>query len=1078
MNCPNCGFENPSGFKFCGECGKHLIPKESKSGDISERAERRQLTVVFCDLVESTTLSEKLDPEVFRNVLLEYQKASSEAVKRFEGYIARIIGDGLLIYFGFPTAHEDDARRAIHSSLGIVAEIEKLHSRLQKEMDISLAVRIGVHTGLVVVGEMEAGDSRGTLDIVGETPIVAARLQTLAQPNTVLISSTTQHLIRGEFNCHALGSHTLKGISQPMDVYEVLNERAAHERTELDIAARSTPFVGRETELDQLLEHWGHARKGSGQAVLLSGEAGIGKTRLVQVVTERIAGDSHARLTCRCSPYFEFSAFHPVIDLLERWLQFQRKDSPEEKLKQLETVLGEFDLPQDEVVPLFAELLSIPTTDHYPPMMLEPQLKKQKTIKSLIDLLVEMSKREAVMLIVEDLHWIDPSTLELLDMLIDQVSSYRIFLMLVCRPAFESPWSERSVPVPISLERLTQPQVENLVSELAGGMSLPKEVLEQIVSKTDGVPLFVEELTRMVLESGLLVEGEDSYELVGPLPPLAIPSTLQDSLMARLDKLSTVKEVAQLGATLGREFSFELLKAVSPLDESTLQRELGQLVEAEMLYQRGLPSDASYIFKHALVQDAAYRSLLRSKRQQFHQHIAQVLETRFLEIVQAQPELIAHHFTAAGLAEQAIPYWQKAGELAFQHNGLIEAVGHLTKALAELIELPETDDRNSREVDIRFILTNAYVNAEGYNSPNVISQIERVMDLADYIEELPKLANMIDQAWAHYYARTEWEPALKYARQNLDMASKVEENTIFLSVGHNSHTANYGVLAKFEEGLEHAEKCLAATTPEIQQIELQLWGNSHLITSGSWRAYHLQHLGHTDQALTQINQTLEQAREQNPYALCFGLGFANILGIFRQDREYLRQQVKELMDVSQEYDIGMFIAVGMPYQGFLSVLDGQEEAIEIIIRGVETCASVEFNIFLPFQNALIAEAYSRFEDNNNALTSLNTALELCQQHQSHHYEAEIYRMKGDCLLSLKSKSEEVEEHYMKAIVIAQKQKARWWELRATVSLARLWQSQDKVSEARKKLSAIYAWFTEGFDTVDLKEAKTLLDELS
>lgn len=1074
MNCPNCEFENPPGFKFCGECGGPLTPPEDKSA----LAERRQLTVMFCDLVGSTALSEQLDPEEYREVLIDYQKACSDVVKRFEGYVARVVGDGLLIYFGYPQAHEDDAPRAIHAGLGMVAEVEQLGTRLKSEMDINLAVRLGVHTGLVVVGEMEAGDSRGPLDIVGETPIIAARMQDLAEPNSIVISDATLRLIQGDFNYQSLGEHTLKGISQPMEIHRVLHERAAHERTELDVATAQTPFVGREAELDQLLEHWKQAREGVGQSVLLSGEAGIGKTRLVQVLTEHIAEDSHTRLTCRSSPYFEFSAFHPLIDLLERWLQFQRNDSPEKKLNRLETALGEFDLPLAEVVPLFAELLSIPTDEHYPPLILEPQLKKQKTITSLIDLLVAVSQQEAVLLIFEDLHWIDPSTLELLDALIEQVSSSPIFLMLVCRPAFESPWSGRSFPVTISLERLSQSQVQNLVSELAGGMSLPEEVLEQIVSKTDGVPLFVEELTRMILESGLVVIEDDGYELAGPLPPLAIPATLQDSLMARLDKLSTVKEVAQLGATLGREFSYELLQAVSALDETTLQRELGQLIEAELLYQKGQPPDASYIFKHALVQDAAYRSLLRSKRQQFHQHIAQVLEERFTETVNNQPELLAHHYTSARLPEQAIPYWQKAGDIAFHHNGLIEAIGHLTKAIDLLSEIPETDDRNSREVDIRFILTNAYVNSEGYNSPKVVSQIEKIMELADYIDELPKLANVIDQAWAHYYARTEWEPALKYARQNLDMASKVEENAIFLSVGHNSHTANYGVLAKFEEGLEHAEKCLAVTTPELQQIELQLWGNSHLITSGSWRAYHLQHLGYADQALQQMNQTLEHAREQNPYALCFGLGLTCSVVVFLQDWEYLRKQAGELMNVSQEYDLGMFIAVGMIYQGFVSVLDGHKEALAMIIQGVETCASVEFNIFLPFQNALIAEAYASLEDNDNALQSINTALEQCSQFQSHNFEAEINRLKGTYLSSLKSNPEEIEAQYMKAIEVAQQQKAKWWELRATVSLCRLWQSQGKVPEAKEKLLAVYDWFTEGFDTVDLKAAKALLDELA
>ena len=614
-------------------------------------AERRQLTVLFCDLVDSTVLAGQIDPEDLREVVRAYQATCAEVIQQFGGYIAQYLGDGLLIYFGYPQAHEDDAQRAVRASLGMLNAMQALNARLEQDQGIQLAVRLGIHTGLVVVGDIGGAERQEQLAL-GETPNIAARLQGLAVPDTVVISEATAQLVHGYFVCQALGAQVLKGLAQPLMVYRVLHESGA--QTRLDVAATRglTLLVGREQEVGLLGERWERAAEGMGQVVLLTGEAGIGKSRLVQVLGDQIVGTAATRIECRCSPHTQHSALYPIIAHLERALAFTRNDTPADKLHKLEDALASYAVPLSDMVPLFAALLSLPLPAHYPPLTLTPQRQRQKTLEALLTWLWQETDKHPVLFIVEDLHWVDPSTLEFLNLLVDQSPTARIMVLMTCRPEFTPPWPSRAHLTPLTLTRLPRPQVERMVASVAGAKALPREVVQQIVAKTDGVPLFVEELTKTVLESGLLREHEDHYELTGPLPALAIPATLQDSLMARLDRLSTVKTVAQLGATIGRQFAYDLLQAISPLDEGTLQQGLRQLVEAELLYQRGMPPQATYIFKHALIQDTAYQSLLKSTRQQYHQRLSRCWRDSFPRLVETQPELLAHHYTEAGLASR------------------------------------------------------------------------------------------------------------------------------------------------------------------------------------------------------------------------------------------------------------------------------------------------------------------------------------------------------------------------------------------------------------------------------------------
>ncbi|MBI3798900.1 MAG: AAA family ATPase [Deltaproteobacteria bacterium] len=631
-----------------------LGPRTSDSGLSS--GERRQLTVMFCDVVGSTALSERLDPEDLRTVMQAYQQACVAVISRFDGHVAKYLGDGVFLLLP------------------------------QLQLPSPLQVRVGIHTGLVVAGEMGSGQYREALAIVGETPNIAARLQEHALPNSVVISQTTSRLVAGLFKCQNLGPQLLKGLSTPFSVYRVVGESEAQSRFEVAVQKGLTPLVGRVEELALLQQRWEQANAGAGQVVLLSGEPGIGKSRLVQELTEQLGHEGVTRLEFRCLPYHQNSALYPIIDHLQHLLQFAREDSPAAKLEKLQHMLSHYRFPQTDTFSLLAMLLSLPHPAGSPPITGSPQKQKEKMQAALVAWLVEEAEKAAVYCTWEDLHWADPSTLEVLTLFLDQVPTTRLLGVLTFRPEFTLPWGNRSHVSQMTLSRLGRSEVEALVERVTGGKALPSEVVQQIVAKTDGVPLFVEELTKTVVES---VESLESIGSLGSpnrtaLPAVAIPATLHDSLMARLDRLGSAKEVAQLGAALGREFSYEMLQAVSPLDEERLQQELKQLVAAELVYQRGLVPQAHYLFKHALIQDTAYQSLLKSTRQQYHRQIAQVLTGRFPETVETQPELVAQHFNEAGLIEQALPYWQRAGERASQRSAYVEAVTHLTKGLEVL----------------------------------------------------------------------------------------------------------------------------------------------------------------------------------------------------------------------------------------------------------------------------------------------------------------------------------------------------------------------------------------------------------
>jgi TOMM system kinase/cyclase fusion protein len=1042
-------------------------------------AERRQLTVMFCDLVDSTALAVQLDPEDLREVVRAYQETSAAVIQRFGGYIAQYLGDGLLVYFGYPQAHEDDAQRAVRAGLGLVTAMGELNARLARHTGVRLAVHIGIHTGLVVVGEMGGGSRQEQLAL-GETPNVAARIQGLAAPDTVAISPATFRLVRGYFTCQDLGAHTLKGLAAPLQVYRILGESAAQSRLEVAEASGFTPLVGRESEVALLLERWVQSQDGRGQVVLLRGEAGIGKSRLVEALRERVLREGATRIAFRCSPYYQNSALYPVIDHLQRFLQWQRDDAPEAKLDTLERVLRTYRLPLEEVVPLFAALLSVPLPERYPALNLTPQRQRQKTQEALVAWLLEAAERQPVLAVWEDLHWADPSTLEWLSLVLDQAPTARMLTVLTCRPELRPPWSPQAPVTQVILNRLGHAQIEAMITHLTGGKVLPAEVVQQVVAKTDGIPLFVEELVKMILESGLVREEADRYVLTGPLPPLAIPSTLHDSLMARLDRLSAARDLAQLGAVLGREFSYALLQAVSSLDETTLQQGLAQLVDAELVYQRGLPPQSRYIFKHALIQEAAYQSLLKSTRQRYHQRTAQVLEVQFPETVETQPEWLAHHYTEAGLAEHAIPYWQRAGQRASERSAHVEAIGHLTKGLEVLQALPDTPERAQQELDLQLALGRALTATKGQAAPEVGHVFNLARELCQQVGEPRQLFRVLNGLHNFHLVRAELQTARELSEELLTLAQHLQDPTYLLGAHWTLGGALF-CLGEFVLACEHWEQSRMLYDSQQHHAHGFLFGWDLGVFSRVWEPHALWHLGYPDQALTMSRNAVALAQElSHPFSLAVALDYAAMFYQFRREPRAVHEQAEAAIALCTEQGFAYYLAWGTTMRGWAQVAQGQDtEGLAQMRHGLAALRATGATLRLPYYLALLAEACGRTGQAAEGLTLLAEALAQAHKAEESWTEAELHRLKGELLLSLSADNyAEAEGCFHQALAVASRQQAKTLELRVATSLGRLWQQQGKRAEARELLASIYGWFTEGFDTADLQEAKALLEVLT
>jgi TOMM system kinase/cyclase fusion protein len=1042
-------------------------------------AERRQLTVVFCDLVESTKLASQLDPEDWRDVVRAYQQVCTEVIKRFDGHIAQLLGDGLLIYFGYPHAHEDDPHRAVRTGLGIISAMGDLNKGLQQTQGIQLAVRLGIHTGLVVIGEM-GGAGRQELLALGGVPSVCSRIEGLAAPNTIAMSEATYRLVQGYFECQDLGVQTLRGVAEPVHVYHDLQESGARGRLDVAHARGLTPLVGREQEVGLLIERWEQVKAGQGQVVLLTGDAGIGKSRLVQVLKEHVAQEPHVRWECRSAEYSQNTALFPLVELFQRILQFETGDTPDEKCGKLEQMLRQYRLPLEESIQLFAPLFSLPLpADRYAPLNLSSQRMRQRTLEALVAILLEQGEQYPVLFILEDLHWTDPSTLEFIALLLDQTPTASLLVLLTCRPYFQPAWHHRSYLTEMTLHRLSRHQIAQMTTHVAGSKTLPPEVLQQLVERTDGVPLFVEEMTKAILESGYLTETNTHYELTGSLSTFAIPVTLQDSLMARLDRLMTGKVIAQLGATMGRQFSYALLQAVSQLDEVMLQHELGRLVEAEIVYQRGVLPQATYTFKHALIQDAAAQSLLKSTRQQYHHRIAQVLEAQFPEMAETQPELLAHHYTEAGLRAQAVAYWQQAAQRAIERSAYVEAIAHLRQGLELLKTLPETSERVQREVDMHIALGPSLIAVQGWAAREVGETYTRARQLCQHLRDPHQLSPVLHGLGIYYLACAEPQTAHALGEQLLTLARHVQDSAL-LVVAYRVLGATLFQLGAVADAHTHLTQGIALYDPQQHRGSAVLYGEDAGVICHSLDAGMLWFLGYPDQGKMRNDAAVTLAQQSaHPFSLGFILGFAAIFHQYRREVRAVQACADAAMKLAQEQGFPLWMTHGAILRGWALVQQGQaQEGIEQIHLGLTAYRATGSEILRPYFLALLAETYRTMGQPEAGLTILTEALTLVDTTGQRWYEAELYHLKGTLLLQQSSDNQaEAETCFQHAITIAQSQQAKSWELRASTSLARLWQRQGRRKEAYDLLAPVYNWFTEGFDTADLKDAKALLQEL-
>ncbi|PZD72706.1 Adenylate cyclase 1 [Acaryochloris thomasi RCC1774] len=1063
----------------------------------SAAAERRQLTVMFCDMVNSTSLSEQFDPEDLREIFLAYQDSIGKVTALFGGHIAKFLGDGLLIYFGYPQAHEDDAQRAVRGGLGILEAIERLNRRLEDRWGATLAVRIGIHTGLVVAGEMGNRDLREPMAIVGEAPNISARLQEVAQSNTLVISKATKQLIAGFFECQFLGETILKGISKPISTYQVTHESTAKSR--LDVAEQSglSPLVGRDKELALLLDCWAQAKRGHSRIVELGGDAGIGKSRLVWALKEQVADESNAWLSeLRGLPYYRNSSFYSIIEQLEQVvLRFGREEDTQAKLAKIEGFLTQYGLPLEQGVPLVASLLSVPFQPSYEPLALTPERQKQETIKLMVQVLLLRAAQQPVLLVIEDLHWMDASTLNMLNHLIDKGAQHSILILLTFRPEFTPSWENSLRLVSIPLMPLTSVQAGTLVGTMAGSKVLPGKVVDQIVAKTDGTPLYLEELTKTVLEFNFL-PGENSGEVeVSERSLLAIPATLQDSLIARLDRLSRVKEIAQLGATIGREFNYELIAAASSWDLGALRHGLEQLVQAGLLYQQGIPPQASYHFKHALIQDAAYQSLLKSRRQSYHLHIAEVLETQLPNALEGRLELLAHHYEEAGRDDSAVLYYMQAGKRAVLRSACVEAISHLTQGLTLLQKLPYTPDRDQRELELQIYLAPAYMATRGWAATEVEQTCDRIRTLSQTLSNSETLATALWGLWTNYFMRGDFDKALNTARDVQRRATSSGDPKLAILAHHAlGYTAFYQ--GNFSQAQAHAEQGLALYDPETEQEIIRTFQMASFLAFRIFLAGSLWMQGYPEQAEAQIQTGFKRSAElSHPASGALLLGTSCFFYHYAQDSKWVRENTEALLKSAREEGFLLWVAVAAIYHGWSLTIQGKIDAgIKEIEEGVVLFRKTGSSITLPHIMVMMAEAFWTAGRIEEALDILNEGMQEASRRQEHHMEPELYRLNAEILmteamtaegvagelsfsLSLSTALQEAESLFQQALDLSHTQNALMLELRAAVGLTRLWQSQGKAQDAHQFLSEIYDRFTEGLESPDLQAARTRLEEL-
>jgi class 3 adenylate cyclase/predicted ATPase len=1019
-----------------------------------------------------------MDPEDLREVISAYQKCVAETVVRYGGFVAKYMGDGVLIYFGYPQAHEDDAERAVRSGLELVRAVGELktHAPLQ--------TRVGIATGLVVVGDLIGSGASQEQAIVGETPNLAARLQGIAEPNSVVVADSTRRLVGDLFEVEDLGARDLKGIAGPVRAWVALRPSSAESRFEALHASGVTDLVGREEELELLLRRWSKAKTGEGQVVLLTGEAGIGKSRLTAELLERLASEPHTRLRYFCSPQHTDSAFYPIINQMQRAATLTRDDTAQAKLDKLDALLAQTSTSGQDAA-LFAEMLSLPNDGRYPTLELTPQEHRQRTIEALAAQVEALSRRKPVLMIFEDAHWADPTSLEAFSRAVERTRTLGVLLIVTYRPEFVPPWIGRPHVTALTLNRLGERDVAAMIDGVTGNKSLPSSIRQDIVERTDGIPLFVEEMTKAVLEAG----GEEAVEraVAGiPASSIAVPASLHASLMARLDRLGPAKEVSQIGAAIGREFSHTLLEAVAGKPKAELASALGRLVAAGLLFRQGLPPRETYLFKHALVQDAAHGTLLREPRRALHARIAETMESQFVEIAENQPELLAHHCTEAGLIEKAALLWGRAGQRSLARSALVEAVAQFTHALNQIATLPATPALRREQIKLQVALITPLVHVKGYAAPETKAAAEQarlLIEQADALGEPPEdpllLFSVLYGFWVANYVAFNGGVLRELAAQFLALAEK-QRATVPVMIGHRLMGMSSIHTGDVAGGRAHLDRAIAFYDPAEHRSLATRFGQDVRMAVLSFRSLALWLLGYPHTALADSDHALKDAREIGQAAtLMYALVVTSMNFIHCGNYATATTQLDEVSVLADQKGILFWKAFGMMDLGCVLALTGKaSDAVQMLASGITAFRSTGSTLWMPMYLSYLAKARADLGQFDDAWRCIGDAMTTVETSKEAWFAAEANRIAGQiALMSARPDATKAEACFDRALAVARQQQAKSWELRASTSLARLWRDQGKVQQARELLAPVYGWFTEGFDTRDLKEAKALLEEL-